>query len=138
MSEIDFNQFIQNHEKNTLAENLGIVITNVSKEKVEGKMPVDKRTKQPLGSLHGGASAAFAETLGSIAGTINVNYPEELVVGVEINANHIKIAKSGWVYGVATPVHVGKRIHVWDIRITNDEDQLVCISRLTLVVVKTK
>ena len=138
MTEKNLDQFIQDHVKNTLVENLGIVITNASTKKVEGKMPVDNRTKQPLGSLHGGASVAFAETLGSIAGTINVNYPDEFVVGAEVNANHIKTARTGWVHGIATPVHVGKRTHVWDIRITNDEDQLVCISRLTLAVVKRK
>ncbi|MFQ6677555.1 MAG: PaaI family thioesterase [Fidelibacterota bacterium] len=138
MTEKDLLQIIQSAEVNTLAENLGIVITNASKEKVEGKMPVDGRTKQLMGTLHGGASVAFAETLGSIAGTINVDYPDVFVVGAEINANHIKTARSGWVYGVALPVHVGKRTHVWDIRITNDDDQLVCVSRLTLAVVKAK
>lgn len=138
MTEKDLLQIIQSAEVNTLAENLGIVITNASKEKVEGKMPVDGRTKQLMGTLHGGASVAFAETLGSIAGTINVDYPDVFVVGAEINANHIKTARSGWVYGVALPAHVGKRTHVWDIRITNDDDQLVCVSRLTLAVVKAK
>ena len=137
MSENELIQFIQNQEKNTLAENLGIIITSASKEMIEGKMPVDERTKQPLGSLHGGASVAFAETLGSIAGTINVNYPEEFVVGAEINANHIKSAKSGWVYGKAIPIHIGKRTHVWEIKIKNDDDQLICVSRMTLAVVKS-
>jgi 1,4-dihydroxy-2-naphthoyl-CoA hydrolase len=137
MSENELVQFIQDQEKNTLAENLGIIITSASKEMIEGKMPVDKRTKQPLGSLHGGASVAFAETLGSIAGTINVNYPEEFVVGAEINANHIKSAKSGWVYGKAIPIHIGKRTHVWEIKIKNDDNQLICVSRMTLAVVKS-
>ncbi|HDY75337.1 MAG TPA: hotdog fold thioesterase [Candidatus Marinimicrobia bacterium] len=137
MNENELIQFIQDHEKNTLAENLGIVVTSASKEMIEGKMPVDKRTKQPLGSLHGGASVAFAETLGSIAGTINVNYPEEFVVGAEINANHIKSAKSGWVYGKAIPIHIGKRTHVWEIKIKNEDDQLICVSRMTLAVVKS-
>jgi 1,4-dihydroxy-2-naphthoyl-CoA hydrolase len=136
MTENELLDFISNHEKNTLAENLGIVVTAASKEKVAGKMPVDKRTKQPLGYLHGGASAAFAETLGSSAGTLNVKYPDEIVVGAEINANHIKSTQSGWVYGKATAVHIGKRTHVWDIQITNEEKQLVCISRLTLAVVQ--
>lgn len=131
-------QSIKNIEKDTLAQKLGIVITDASKEKVVGKMPVDSRTKQPLGTLHGGASVAFAETLGSIAGTLNVNYPNEIVVGAEINANHIKTARSGWVFGDATPIHIGKRTHVWDIRITNDDNQLVCISRLTLAVVQNR
>lgn len=137
MTEDELMQFIQKLEKNTLAENLGIVITSASKGEVQGKMPVDGRTKQPLGTLHGGASVAFAETLGSIAGTLNVNYPEEFVVGVEINANHIKSAKSGWVYGVSKPSHIGKRTHVWEIKITNDDDQLVCVSRMTLAVMKS-
>ena len=136
MNEKNILKFIQEHRKNTLAEHLGMVVTSAAMEKVEGKMPVDKRTKQPLGYLHGGASVAFAETLGSIAGTLNVNYPSEIVVGAEINANHIKSTKSGWVYGKATAVHIGKRTHVWDVQISNDKNQLVCISRLTLAVVK--
>ncbi len=138
MNEKDLLTIIKRAERNTLASHLGIMITSASKDKVEGKMPVDGRTKQLMGTLHGGASVAFAETLGSIAGTINVDYPNVFVVGAEINANHIKGAKSGWVYGAATPVHVGKRTHVWDIRIINDDDQLVCVSRLTLAVVKAK
>lgn len=138
MNENELLQLIQSKEKETLAENLGIVITSASKDKVEGKMPVDGRTKQLMGTLHGGASVAFAETLGSIAGTINVDYPNVFVVGAEINANHIKTARSGWVFGVAVPAHIGKRTHVWDIRITNNEDQLICVSRLTLAVVKSK
>ncbi len=138
MTENEFLQSIKELEKDTMAQNLGIVVTGVSKEKVVGKMPVDNRTKQPLGTLHGGASVAFAETLGSIGATYHVNYPDEFVVGAEINANHIKSAKSGWVYGTATPVHIGKRTHVWNIQITNEKDQLVCISRLTLAVVKKR
>ena len=136
MTNNEFLQSIKDLEKDTLAQNLGIIVTAATKEKVVGKMPVDSRTKQPLGTLHGGASVAFAETLGSIAGTLHVNYSDEIVVGAEINANHIKSAKSGWVFGVATPVHIGKRTQVWNIRIRNENDQLVCISRLTLAVVK--
>ncbi|MBC8214899.1 MAG: hotdog fold thioesterase [Candidatus Marinimicrobia bacterium] len=136
MTENELLEFIRNQEKNTLAENLGIVVTDASKEKVAGRMPVDSRTKQPLGTLHGGASVAFAETLGSIAGTLHVNYPDEFVVGAEINANHIKSVKSGWVNGIATPIHIGKRTQVWNIRVRDENDQLVCISRLTLAVVK--
>ncbi len=138
MTENEFLRSIKELEKDTMAQNLGIVVTGVLKEKVVGKMPVDNRTKQPLGTLHGGASVAFAETLGSIGATYHVNYPDEFVVGAEINANHIKSAKSGWVYGIATPVHIGKRTHVWNIQITNEKDQLVCISRLTLAVVKKR
>jgi len=138
MNEKELLTMIRRAEHDTLASHLGIVITSASKDRVEGKMPVDERTKQLMGTLHGGASVAFAETLGSIAGTINVDYPNVFVVGAEINANHIKGARSGWVYGVAVPVHVGKRTHVWDIRITNENNQLVCISRLTLAVVKSK
>lgn len=136
MTENELLEFIRNHEKNTLAENLGIVVTSASKEKVVGKMPVDGKTKQPLGTLHGGASVALAETLGSIAGTLHVDYPDEFVVGAEINANHIKSATSGWVCGEAVPVHIGKRTHVWSIRITDEKNRLICISRLTLAVVQ--
>tara|TARA_Y100000590_G_C15681452_1_gene999979 strand:- start:311 stop:724 length:414 start_codon:yes stop_codon:yes gene_type:complete len=122
----------------TLASSLGLEITEVSDSFVCGKIPVDHRTKQPWGILHGGASVALAETLGSIAGNLNVNFDLEMVVGVEINANHLKRVTTGWVHGKAEPVKIGRKIQVWEIKILNDDDELVCISRLTLAVISKK
>lgn len=124
--------------KNTLAEHLGISYTAIGEDYLEGKMPVDHRTIQPLGLLHGGASAAFAETLGSLAANHFVDQNLYYCVGLEINANHIRSAKSGYVYGRATALHLGKSTQVWEIKITNETQQLVCISRLTMAVIQKK
>lgn len=97
-------------------------------------MPVDHRTKQPAGILHGGASAALAETLGSMAANLCVDRSKKSCVGLEINANHIRQVRSGFVYGVAMPIHIGATTQLWDIQIRNDKDKLVCISRLTMAV----
>ena len=121
----------------TMVGNIGIEIMEVGKNFVSGRMPVDKRTTQPYGLLHGGASVAFAESLGSLAGSFHIDWKKEAVVGIEINANHLKSVHSGWVYGKATPVKIGKRIQVWNINITNEDKEDVCISRLTLAVVKS-
>ena len=120
----------------TMVGNIGIEIIEVGKNFVSGRMPVDKRTTQPYGLLHGGASVAFAESLGSLAGSFHIDWKKEAVVGIEINASHLKSVRSGWVYGRATPVKIGKRIQVWNINITNEDKEAVCISRLTLAVVK--
>ena len=124
--------------QNTMTSTIGIEITDIGDDFICGKMPVDERTTQPFGLLHGGASAALAETLGSIGGGIKVYSNNETVVGIEINANHLKSARDGWVYGKATPIRIGKKIQVWDIRITNESDELVCVSRLTLAVIPKK
>ena len=131
-------QRINDSIQNTMTSAIGIEITDIGDDFISGKMPVDERTVQPFGLLHGGASAALAETLGSIAGGIKVYSNNETVVGIEINANHLKSAREGWVYGKATPIRIGKKIQVWDIRITNESDELVCVSCLTLAVVKKK
>jgi|TARA_B100001971_G_scaffold169374_1_gene161166 1,4-dihydroxy-2-naphthoyl-CoA hydrolase len=122
----------------TMVGNIGIEIIEVGKNFVSGRMPVDKRTTQPYGLLHGGASVAFAESLGSLAGSFHIDWKKEAVVGIEINASHLKSVRSGWVYGRATPVKIGKRIQVWNINITNEDKEAVCISRLTLAVVKSE
>lgn len=119
----------------TMAERIGIEITEVGEDYVVGRMPVDSRTVQAYGILHGGASAALAETLGSIAGILAVDPEREYCVGLEINANHVRSVRSGYVYGKATPLHVGKTTHVWQIRIEDESRHLVCISRLTLAVI---
>ena len=118
----------------TMMSVLGIEITDFGESYVSGKMPVDNRTKQPFGLLHGGASAAFAETLGSIGAGKHVDLEEYSVVGVELNSSHLKAVKTGWVFGRATPIRIGRTMQVWDIDIKNKEDDLVCISRLTLAV----
>ena len=121
----------------TMVGHNGIEIMEVGENYVSGRMPVDERTTQPYGLLHGGASVAFAESLGSLAGSLHVDLEKVAVVGIEINANHLKSVRSGWVYGKATPVKIGKRIQVWNINITNEDKEAVCISRLTLAVVKS-
>lgn len=119
----------------TLADALGIEITAVVDGCLEGRMPVDGRTHQPMGLLHGGASLALAETLGSLSAAMRIDRTRQGCVGLEINANHLKGVRDGWVRGRATPIHVGRSTQVWEIRITHEETGvLVCISRLTMAV----
>jgi 1,4-dihydroxy-2-naphthoyl-CoA hydrolase len=120
----------------TLVENLGILFTEIGDDFVRGTMPVDTRTVQPYGLLHGGASVALAETLGSTGAAMCVDAAEYQVVGQEINANHVRAARSGLVSGTARAVHLGGRTHVWSIEIVNDAQKLVCISRITMAVIK--
>ncbi|MDP6937099.1 MAG: hotdog fold thioesterase [Candidatus Marinimicrobia bacterium] len=136
MDKADILKQINEGMHQTMTTHIGIEITDFGDDFLCGKMPVDNRTTQPYGLLHGGASAAFAETLGSVAGGMKMFGENKGVVGIEINANHLKSVKSGWVYGRAIPVRVGRKIQVWDIKITNEEDELVCVSRLTLAVVE--
>ena len=126
---------INTFQDNTMTEQIGIEITDFGDDFICGRMPVDHRTVQPFGLLHGGASATLAETLGSIAGGLKVDRELQTVVGVEINCNHLRSAKDGWVYGKATPVKIGRKIQVWNIEIKNDDEKLVCVSRLTLAAV---
>lgn len=120
--------------KNTLAEQLGIVFTSIKPGYVEATMPVDSRTHQPFGMLHGGASVALAETIGSVGSNVLAG-PGKAAVGLEINANHLKSLKSGLVTAKASIVHQGKSTHVWDIRLFGPEEQLVCISRFTAAII---
>ena len=119
---------------NTMVAHLGIEYTRIGEDYLEARMPVDHRTQQPLGLLHGGASVTLAETLGSIAATCCVNTTVQYCVGLEINANHIKSVREGFVTGTARPIHIGKRTQLWEIRIVNEKQELVCISRITLAV----
>ncbi|UOQ52531.1 hotdog fold thioesterase [Hymenobacter cellulosivorans] len=122
--------------RNTLGEHLGIEITEVGDRLLVGRMPVDRRTHQPMGLLHGGASVALAETLGSIGAALQVDVRKKACVGLEINANHLKGVHSGWVVGRATALHVGRSTQVWEIRITHEETGvLVCVSRITMAVI---
>ncbi len=120
---------------NTIMEALGIKITAVHEDYIEGTMPVDKRTHQVHGILHGGASVVLAETLGSIGAALTVDPTKFRCVGLDINANHIKGVKSGVVTGTAKPLHTGRNTQVWQIEIKNETGELVCISRLTVAVV---
>lgn len=118
--------------KNTLVEQLGIEYVEIGDDYLKARMPVDHRTIQPAGILHGGASVALAETLGSIAAGLCVDRTKKTIVGLDINANHIRPVRDGWVTGVTRPIHVGKTTQIWEIQIHNDQDKLVCISRLTV------
>jgi 1,4-dihydroxy-2-naphthoyl-CoA hydrolase len=122
----------------TMTEHLGIELIELGKNFLKAKMPVDHRTIQPYGLLHGGASCVLAETIGSVASHLVIDPSEFYCVGIEINANHIRSAKEGPVYGTCSPLHIGSSTHVWDIRITNEEEKLICISRLTVAIMKKK
>ena len=115
---------------------LDIRFEALTDDAIEATMPVDSRTHQPFGLLHGGASVALAETLGSVAATLCVNPAETTCVGLEINANHIRSVRSGTVSGVARPIHLGNSTHVWDIRIHDEQQRLACVCRLTMAVLK--
>ncbi len=127
----------ERHE-HSLMKALGIEITEVSADHVCGTMPVDERTHQYYGMLHGGASVALAETLSSCAASLHVNSDTHMVVGLEINANHIKSMTSGTVYGEAHPVHIGKKTQVWQIELRNEKKELICSSRSTIAVIEKK
>lgn len=122
--------------KNTAAESLGIECVASGPDWIEARMPVDHRTHQPAGLLHGGASVLLAETLGSVAGSLCVERRTQAVVGVEINANHLRGVSEGFVWGRVTPLHLGRTTQVWEIRIRDSQDRLVCISRLTIAVIQ--
>jgi uncharacterized protein (TIGR00369 family) len=119
----------------TMAAHLGIVFTEVGDDCLVGTMPVDARTQQPFGLLHGGASAVLSETLGSSGANFCLDFDREYAVGLEVNANHLRPARQGKVTGTARPVHIGRRTQVWETRVEDDDGRLVCVSRLTLAVV---
>jgi 1,4-dihydroxy-2-naphthoyl-CoA hydrolase len=121
-----------------MAEYLDLRFTELTADSIRATMPVDHRTKQPYGLLHGGASCVLAETLGSVASALVVDSEKYIVVGIEINANHLRSAREGLVTGIVTPIHIGSTTHVWDIRISDDNGKLVCISRLTVAVLEKK
>ncbi len=118
-----------------LAKTLGIELTELSPDRVVATMPVDDRTRQPFGILHGGASVALAETVASIAGLLNMDRETHVAMGLEINANHIRAKTEGVVTATATPLHRGRTTQVWDVKIVDEENRLICISRCTVAVV---
>lgn len=120
--------------ENTIHDALGIKITEVGPDFLKGTMPVDDRTVQPFRLLHGGASVVLAESLGSLASVMLIDHDKYICAGLDVNANHVKAAKSGIVTGVAKPINIGGKFHIWEIRITNEAGKLVCIARLTVTV----
>lgn len=120
--------------RNTMLEHLEIEFTDIGEDYLKAKMPVDHRTVQPMGKLHGGASVALAESLGSVAGSLCVDSNSQYCVGLEINANHIRSVKTGWVNGMVHPIHIGQKTQVWEIKIRDDQNNLVSVSRITLMV----
>ena len=124
--------------KNTLMETLEIEFVDVGTDFVTAKMPVNSRVHQPYGILHGGATAALAETVGSCASALFVDTKTKIVKGIELSINHVKSKKEGFVYGVARPIHKGKTTHLWEIKVLDEEDNLISICKLTNIVLDKK
>lgn len=120
----------------TMGEILSMIFTEIGTDYLKMTMPVDNRTRQPYGLLHGGASAALAETAGSVASSLCINTDKQICVGIEINCNHIRGKKDGVVTAIVKPLHIGASTHVWDIKIHDERDKLVCVSRLTVAILK--
>lgn len=127
---------VANIRKNTMVDHLGIEFIEVGDDFLKAKMPVDHRTIQPIGIMHGGASCVLAETIASIGGNYCVDQEKYYCVGLDININHIRSVKSGYVFGITKPIHIGKTTQVWEIKIYDEKDRLISISRLTLIVLK--
>ncbi len=124
--------------KGTMGEHIGMEWVELGPDFLKARIPVDHRTIQPFGLLHGGASCVLAETLGSVASYLVIDSTKQICVGLEINANHIRSARKGFVTGTAKPIHIGNSTHVWDIKITDEEERLICVSRLTVAVLEKK
>lgn len=127
-------EVINNFNKDTLVAHLGIEIVEVGEDYIKSKMPVDHRTRQPMGLLHGGASVVLSESVGSIASWLVTADQTKNIVGIEVNANHLKSAKSGFVFGITKPIRIGRTLHVWNTEIYDAVDNLLCVSRLTVMV----
>jgi len=140
MSKIWFQEYsldeLNERSKGTMGEFLDMQFTEIGDDYLCMTMPVDNRTKQPYGLLHGGASAALAETIGSVASSLCINPEKQICVGIEINCNHIRGKKDGVVTAIAKPLHIGATTHVWDIKINDERGKLVCVSRLTVAILK--
>ncbi len=124
--------------RSTLVDHLGILFTGVGDDFLEATMPVDHRTKQPMGLLHGGANVVLAETLGSVAASLTLNGAKQTCVGLEINANHLRSVREGTVTGTAKAIHLGRTTQVWEVKIHNEAQQLCCISRITMAILDKK
>lgn len=131
-------EILKDWTQNTLAEHIGIEFTEIGTDYLRARMPVNSTTHQPFGVLHGGASATLAETVGSVAGGLCVDIETKMVAGLELNCNHVRPVREGYVYATARPIHIGNITHIWDIRILDEQERLVCVSRLTLIVLDQK
>lgn len=129
---------LNKQSQNTMISHLGITFTEILNDRLSATMPVDERTKQPMGLLHGGANVVLAETLGSVAASLTIDLSKQVCVGLEINANHLKGVKSGLVTGTTNPIHIGKSTQVWEVKIKNSQGTLCCISRITLAILDKK
>lgn len=127
---------LNTHTPPSMMTHLGIEYTDVGPDFISAKMPVDDRTRQPFGLLHGGASAALIETLGSVASSLCIDLSTHVPVGVEINANHLRSVQEGYVFGTAKAIHLGRRTHVWNATITDEAGKQVCVGRLTVMIVE--
>lgn len=127
---------IQKSQVDDMTKHIGIEFTELGDNYIKGKMPVDHRTRQPFGILHGGAHVVLAETLGSLGANLTLDTSKAHAVGLDINSNHIKSVKEGWVFGTAKPIHIGGKTQVWEIRIEDEKGQLLNISRLTMFIVQ--
>lgn len=126
---------LNNRPKGHIGEVLGIEFMEIGDDFLSARMPVNEKTHQPYGILHGGASVVLAETLGSVASNLIVNSDKYIAVGLEVNANHLRPVKSGFVTGICKPIHIGGKTHVWDIRLYDDRGKMNCVSRLTVAIV---
>lgn len=129
---------IQSICKDDMVQLIGIEFTELGENYIKARMPVDNRTRQTYGLLHGGASCVLAETIGSIASAMVIDHERFVCVGLEINANHVRSVRDGYVTGIATPLHLGSNTHVWDIKIVDEVNKLVCVSRLTVAIIPRK
>ena len=129
---------LNSKSNDNMVSHLGIVFTAIGEDFIEATMPVDSRTKQPMGLLHGGANVVLAETLGSVAASLTIDQEKQTVVGLEINANHLKSVREGIVKGTTKPIHLGKSTQVWEIKIVNEANNLCCISRITMAILDLK
>ncbi len=127
-----------NAPQENMLSHVGIEFLEIGKDYIVARMPVDKRTQQPFGLLHGGASVVLAETLGSVAAGACIDPDNYYCVGLEINANHVRGVSSGYVVGKTSPIHIGRSTQIWEIRITDEQERLVCISRITVAVLEKK
>ena len=126
---------LNGRHKNHLGALVGIVFTNIGEDFLEARMPVNERTHQPAGILHGGASVVLAETLGSVASNMVIDDSRYMAVGLEVNANHLRPVASGYITGICKPLHIGAKTHVWEIRMLTDRGKMNCISRLTVAII---
>ncbi len=127
-------QELQKFAKNTILEYLDIELTEIGKDYLKGKMPVQAKTHRPGGILHGGASVVLTESLGSLAAWMCIDPEKYDAMGLEVSANHIRSVKNGFVHGIAQPLHIGRKTHIWEMKLTNDDNKLVCVSKITMFI----